>query len=397
MKSLTCRFASSGRPTGPHPALPLIAILATALATAACSTAPPPQSALIRSAPNIEMPTNELRLKVYGYTEKFVGDVEEAADRILKATDDPEIERQALRWKINILTAAQVAAFALDPLIGLYDMWALAVQMRQFFETGAGREVFGEHQPIAIETSRELERRAHELARSISVSGDVSEPRQDVEEYAAAHPVTGMHFVRETATKEFADLLAQDRSGGLAVLGDLATQFGDLSERLKYYAASLPHQFRWQSQLLLLDILEEQAIDEFLGDVESIDVSARRLADFADTLPAVIDEQASEAIRVIGEEAAIGLRDVDRQRIETLEWLTEERIVVIEDLVRERIAVMEDLAAITDSAMRRTTLVLDDAVDRAFYRALQLLGLVFVGGLLFVFLVRLIWKRPPRP
>ena len=101
-----------------------------------------------------------------------------------------------------------------------------------------------------------------------------------------------------------------------------------------------------------------------------------------------------EALAWLGEEAAIALRDVDRQRIETLEWLTEERIVVIEDLVRERIAVMEDLAAITDSAMRRTTLVLDDAVDRAFYRALQLLGLVFVGGLLFVFLVRLIWKRP---
>jgi quercetin dioxygenase-like cupin family protein len=390
MKSLACRFASRRRSTSPHSALLLIAILATG----ACATAPPQQSALIRSAPNIEMPTTELRLRVYGYGEEFAGDVEEAADRILKATDDPEVARQALRWKINILSATQVAAFALDPLIGLYDMWALAVQMRHFFESGPGGDVFGEYQPIAIETSRELERKADELARSISISGDVSGPRRDIDEYAAAHPVTEMHFVRETVTKEFADLLAQDRASGLAVLGDLATQLGDMTERLKFYAASMPHQFRWQSELLLLDILDERRVDEFLGDVESIDVSARRLADFADSLPAVIDEQASEAIRVVGEEAAIALRDVNRQRIATLEWLTEERIVVIENLVRERIAVMEDLAAITDSAMRRTTLVMDDAVDRAFYRALQLLGLVFVGGLVFVFLVRLIWKRP---
>jgi len=396
MKSLACRFASSGRPTSPHPAPLLIAILAAAL-TAACATAPPQQSVLISSAPNIEMPTTELRLRVYGFAEEFAGDVEEAADRILKATDDHQIARQALRWKINILPATQVAAFALDPLIGLYDMWSLAVEMRQFFETGAGREVFGEYQPIAIETSRELEEEAHELARVSSISGDVSGPRSEIEAYASAHPITDMHFVRETVTKEFADLLAQDRATGLSVLGDLNTQLGDLSERLKFYAASLPNQFRWQSELLVLDILDVQDIDEFLGDVESIDVSAQRLADFADNLPAVIDEQASEAIRVIGEEAAIALRDVNRQRIETLEWLTEERIVVMEDVVRERIAVMEDLAAITDSAMRRTTLVLDDAVDRAFYRALQLLGLVFVGGLLFVFLVRLIWKRPPRP
>ncbi len=395
MNSLVSRLSSRCRPTGPHPALLLVAL--TAALTAACATAPPQQSVLISSAPDIEMPTTELRLRVYGYGEEFGGDVEKAADRILQATNDPAIERQALRWKINVLSSGQVAAFALDPYIGLYDMWVLAVQMRQFFETGAGRQVFGEYQPIAIETSRELERKADELARSISISGDVSGPRREVEEYAAAHPVTDMHFVRETVTKEFAELLAQERTGGLAVLGDLNTQLGDLSERLKYYAASLPHQFRWQSELLLLDILDQQAVDEFLGDVESIDVSARRLADFGDTLPAVIDEQASEAIRVIGEEAAIALRDVNRQRIETLEWLTGERIVVIEDLVRERIAVMEDLAAITESAMRRTTLVLDGAVDRAFYRALQLLGLVFLGGLLFVFLVRLIWKRPPRP
>ncbi len=375
---------------GPGAAL----LLAIVMATVACSTAPPRQSALISSAPDIEMPTTELRLRVYGYAEQFAGDVEEAADRILKATDDRAIERQALRWKINIASVTQVAAFALDPLIGLYDMWALAMEMRQFFETGSGREVFGEHQPIAIETSRELEGKANELARSISVSGDPSGPRREIEAYAAAHPITDMHFVRETATKEFADLLAQDQSGGLAVLGDLAVQFGDLSERLKFYAASLPNQSRWQAELLLLDILDEQAIDEFLGNVESIDVSALRLADFADTLPAIIDEQATEAIRVVGEEAAIALSDVDRQRIETLEWFTKERIVVIDDLVRERIAVMEDLAAITDSAMRGSTLVLDDAVDRAFYRALQLLAVIFIGGLLWVFLVRLIWKRP---
>ena len=127
MKSLACRFASRSRPTSPHSAPLLIAILAAAL-TAACATAPPQQSVLISSAPNIEMPTNELRLRVYGFAEAFAGDVEKAADRILNATDDHQIVRQALRWKINILSATQVAAFALDPQIGLYDMWSLAVE-----------------------------------------------------------------------------------------------------------------------------------------------------------------------------------------------------------------------------------------------------------------------------
>ncbi len=389
MKNLAPRFPSRRRRLYPHPALMLAAAL-----TVSCSTAPPRQSALISRTGNIEMPTVELRLRVYGYMEAFAGDVEKAADLVLAATSDPEIEGRALRWKINILSSVQVAAFALDPLIGLFDVWVLTVQMREFFETGAGRDVFGEHQSIALETSRDLERKIHELVTSISVSGDISAPQRDVEAYAAAHPVTDMHFVRETVTTEFADVLAQERTGGLAVLADLSTQVGDLSERMKFYAASLPSQFRWQAELLLLELMEEGAVEDLLGDIAGIDASALRLADFADSLPDLVDVQMAAAIAALSDEVAASLHEVDRQRLETLEALTAERIAVMEQVGNELIAMMDQVAAIADSTLRRAPVVADEVVDHAFRRAIVLLGLIFVGGLIFAFLLRLMWRLP---
>jgi hypothetical protein len=305
-------------------------LLIAVLATTACATAPPPQSTLISSTGDIEMTTVELRLRVYGYAERFVNEAAIAADRIMEATDDVKISRNALKWKMNAVVGVQLTAFALDPLVALFDMWVLAVQMRQFFETGLGKDVFGPHQSIAIETARQLEREADQLVRSISLSGDISDLQREIEAYALANPLEGLSLVRKTATSEFADQLGADRTSGLAVLGDLSVQVGDLSERIKYYAAGLPEQFRWQSELLLLDILSDPQVTGFLGDIGSVDEAALRLADFADSLPALIDLQATAAIAALNSEIAASLREVDRQRIETLEVLTGERIAVME-------------------------------------------------------------------
>jgi hypothetical protein len=331
---------------------------------------------------------------VYGFAEEFANGIVRAADQILESTQDAAVSRTAVRWKINTVATTQLTAFGLDPLAAFYDMWALAIQMRQFFEIGAGQEAFGPDQGIALETTRGLERRAYEFAASLSSTGQVRDTiRRDVEAYAAANPLTDVNFVRETATHEFAGELAADRTSGLAVLGDLSVQVGDLSERMKYYAASLPEQFRWQSELLFLDIISDYQIGQFLDDVTVVGEAAERLAVLADSLPALVDAQAAAAIRAMSLEVAASLREVDRQRLETLDALTAERLAVMERLTAERLAVMEELAAITAGTVGQVPSAFDEVVDYAFKRALVLLALIFVGGLVFAFLLRLMWNR----
>ena len=346
------------------------------------------------SVENVDMTSTELRLHAYGYAERFSADVEHAADEILAGTEDANVRRNALLWKMNALPAMQVAVFQSDPLMGFLDAWTLTVQMRDFFTTGAGRDAFGPLQSIAVEASEALERRVGEVIASVTVSGEAPEGWGIVRAWADSHPISSMEFLRETTADQFADVLGQNQAGGLAVLGSLAMQATDMSERLKVYAATLPRQIRWQSELILLDLLHEADIEEFLGNVESIDRSALRLADFGDTVPALVGDQAAFAIDALSAELLASLREVDRQRIETIEALTRERIAVMEQLDNELIAMMEQVAALADSTIRRTPGALNDVVDHAFARALVLLALIFVGGLVFAFLLRLMWRRP---
>ncbi len=385
MKNLAPRFPSRRRRLYPHPALMLAAALA-----ASCSTAPPRQTAFMSSVKNTDLTSMEFRLHAYGYAERFSAGVENAADEILAGTEDADVARNALLWKMNALPAMHLAVFQSDPMMGFLDAWTLTVQMRDFFTMGAGRDAFGPLQSIAVEASEALERAVGEVIASMMVSGDAPEGERIVRAWADSHPITSMEFLRETTASEFADVLGQQQAGGLAVLGDLAMQATDLSERLKYYAAAMPKQMRWQSKLVLLELLDEADVEGFLGNVGSIDRSAFRLAEFADTVPALVGDQAAFAVDAL----LASLREVNRQRLETLEALTAERIAVMEQVGNELIAMMDQVAAIADSTLRRAPVAADEVVDYAFRRALVLLALIFVGGLIFAFLLRLIWQRP---
>ncbi|MEE9470286.1 MAG: hypothetical protein V3W32_01100, partial [Gemmatimonadota bacterium] len=302
MKNLAPRFPSRRRRLYPHPAL----LLAAALAAASCSTAPPRQTAFMSGTENVDLTSMEVRIHAYGYAERFSARVENAADEILAVTEDADVARNALLWKMNALPAMHLAVFQPDPLIGFLDAWTLTVQMGDFFTTGAGRDAFGPLQSIAVEASEALERAVGEVIASVTVSGDAPWAERTVRAWADSHPITSMEFLRETTASEFADVLGQDQAGGMAVLGSLAMQATDLSERLKYYAAAMPKQIRWQSELVVLELLDQPDVEEFLGNVESIDRSALRLADFGDTVPALVGDQAAFAIDALSAELLAG-------------------------------------------------------------------------------------------
>ena len=59
------------------------------------------------------------------------------------------MQLNTLRWKLGASKASQHAATQMAPMMALLDTWALTEQMRQFFDTGAGAQLFGEEQVVA--------------------------------------------------------------------------------------------------------------------------------------------------------------------------------------------------------------------------------------------------------
>ena len=62
------------------------------------------------------------------------------ADRIRTETRDPAVRRRALAFKADAIPAVYTAAYRADPLVAAVDTWALAFQVREYVESGAGRD-----------------------------------------------------------------------------------------------------------------------------------------------------------------------------------------------------------------------------------------------------------------
>ncbi|HHQ48000.1 MAG TPA: hypothetical protein ENK19_03855, partial [Acidobacteria bacterium] len=104
------------------------------------------------------MTTAQLDVHMADFVLYFVDSVERAADRITRLSPgNAAVHEAALRWKIYTVPAVFSAAFHDDPLASYLDLRIFTLQMDRFFTTGAGRDLFGERQQIAIDTCKDLE------------------------------------------------------------------------------------------------------------------------------------------------------------------------------------------------------------------------------------------------
>ena len=98
----------------------------------------------------------------------FAGWVSTAADEITSATRNRRIRKNALLWRLRMIPVAQRAAYSDDPRIGYLQSLQVAVLQRRYFETGDGRELFGDQQSIAIDVAQKLEAAGHRDRGSLS-------------------------------------------------------------------------------------------------------------------------------------------------------------------------------------------------------------------------------------
>ena len=112
------------------------------------------QSQLMEKADVENVSRIELRNRLTNFTVYFAKIVETAADEIIAKSDDPQVQMNALRWKMNSIPASQYALFLNDPLAALMDIATFCIQMEHFFNKGNGKVYFGEYHYIALDASK---------------------------------------------------------------------------------------------------------------------------------------------------------------------------------------------------------------------------------------------------
>jgi hypothetical protein len=259
------------------------------------------------------------------------------------------------------------------------------VQQQEYFETGPGREVFGESQSIAVELLR--------LVELIWNEATIEKARPEVEKVAAEFPIANQLFVREQFTPRVAAALAGDVAGGLGVAGAMHEQMLALTDRANILTAMVPRQVHWHSELLLV-----QAEDMVPTRIDSA---------FTDVSPSL--EYLSSERRALTEDLRIErsaiLEGIADERLAVFAALAEERVEVLATLTRERNATLESLNGLTLAAIDEIVVdseqVTTASIDLIYLRTLQILALpalvALVLAIVVILLLRSAISRIPQP
>ena len=325
----------------------------------------------------------------------YLGLIELTADSIIRMTDDPVVARNALTWKANAIPAIQRALHNADPLISWVDGWTLLEQMRLFFDVGAGRDLFGEEQPIAVGALDEASALFDRLVQEEVSEGDYARISEFVHSWAAEHPLDNGLFVRDPVAQVIARELGNARLGGLDAVGRLEALAVDTHLMAQSYLTYTPKVLLWQAELMAADMFDSGSLDPLLDDVDRMAVmqAATRLLE---STPELI---AAERRAAFAELAAL----TEREGADLATAVAAERVTILNEVARvvreERSVLTRDVEAALIAAMREGGSQATAVVDHVLLRAgVGLLALVLLIGIAqYVLLRRFLVSRERRP
>jgi hypothetical protein len=292
------------------------------------------QTEIMEKGGGVRMSAADLRARVNDLADRLAGGLERTADRISAEARDPEVRRRALAFKADAIPAVYTAAYRADPLVAAVDTWGLAFQVREYIETGAGRDAFGAQQPMARAEARDLLAAADASVRGMAASPKVFDAaRVKVQGWTAKHPIERAISSRSSVAPVLAEWRSADRDAFFAV-GEVTDTIQNISERLNTYAAQMPRQLRWQAELLIAELADEHDVPGLLG-------------------------AAGQAVR---------------------EVLAAERVAALAALRQERIETLTALEALQGRAVESVVPRLRSVVDYALWRLAVLLTVLMLSA-----------------
>jgi hypothetical protein len=355
-----------------------------------CNHAPKQTNIMKASDVKVGASTGELRHRTIAYAKRAAGFIEETADEIRATGGSPDVRKAALRWKLSAIPLIQEAALQPDPLVAIADIWSFVLQMREFFISGAGRQMFGEHQALAIAACERLAADGESVVGVVLRGADTSIPRGKIEAWAAANPIHSNNFRRDFIAAAYSEQLFGKSAGTLATVSNMEQTIRDIDYRLGFFNEYLLKQARWTVELSMIDAVDRLEVDAAIGLLRE---SVSRMTALAAELPHMLEQQRDGLWAALALEREATLGSIDAQRADTLSVLSQERIAILEAMDAQRQAIFTALESERDSTLAELESLVErslmSVVDHAFWRLAQLLGVAAVAG----FVLLLVFRR----
>ena len=284
------------------------------------------------------------RLQEYAIT--FGAEIDLVASSIERRTNDVDIKRNALTWRLRSVPEMRKACFRPEPVPALLDAWTLARQMEALFTTGAAANAFGPFQKDVVDVSSRLVTGVRDIGAYIAVSPDARDriERDLVDSWAVAHPLRDLAFSRESAVARFTEQM-RERGEVFQSVGTIEEMLISLTHQMRIYLADMPRQVRGEIDLLRSDAVPPSTLEAVLRDLSLAAGAADRGARTAELMPALVREERQAVLDDLARQRALLMQELGKERELALEGLSmtiaAEREVAMKGIDVLRLATLE--------------------------------------------------------
>lgn len=310
------------------PGLALCAMTALTLCAVGCNG--PQRQGVVQSVP--ESARDDLRMEMQQFLNFGEASVDQAATEIGRKSVSRDHQRAAVLWRTTVVARVESVAGNEDAREGLLDVWAFSQRMVNYFESGDGRSIFGEHQPVALASAKQILAAAEQLAAKFVPEDLYPKAKAQVIAFALKKPLTGDNFSQQS-NKRLSDDAASEsivkKIVGIPLAPLTALQgvgqapgsvrrVGHAMDRFTETVKSLPGDARWELQLLAMNLEESPSIVETVASMKRISLAAAQGTQALDDLPRKLREE-SELLLARADESQLEIRTTLGETQRTIE------------------------------------------------------------------------------
>lgn len=245
----------------------------------------------------------ELQDHLDAFKDLFVSRIKTAAADIDQTSDDPKIRKMTLLWRTRSVAALYNIFEQSESMAVLIDTWCLCIRLEDYVENGQASSAFGSAQSIAVNTSRDLEKRIDDLAREVLGERLHAETDKNVRSFALANPIQSgfsktLIYATETRPGQpnpFESALGIPLSPFQAFKGVQQTpaaiyDFSNTTRHLTDVIEELPESTRWQLLMLLYEVEETKLSRGLKDSLEKLSRSSDQISDIIKNIPDLVEQ-----------------------------------------------------------------------------------------------------------
>lgn len=334
---------------------------------------------------NEQIPLSKTDLNTRLLTQAFVQDaskkVEVAADSILKSSKDVEIQKNALKWKINTLSALRSVGYQTSPNIALMDTWVLTSSIKDYFSEQTAQNLFGTYKDLPISVSQKNLDQIKRIAKVGIPKSEYKDTEGFVRTFTKKYPAKNLTFNHHPVRGSYLDFKRIPDSLVVQTVGSLSEVVADLTNRISVASETTGKQIQWNSELFMkAQGFDEKSLKQ-LSD--SINVKINRFLEVAEQSPELLDEalinlqqQLNSFNARIDDNVSYTLDYLSTERALIYEVVEKERIKLDSIIQRERKALSKDADALSTKLLDNTMNHIKDLVKTALLYIIILLAVI---------------------